>query len=358
MRPWRWLGRWLDVQLGFPAFFNPRWISHLHGVTNETRPVAIIVRDLPLCPTALWVGSRHRVPVVLDMAENYPAMMRRNIEAKRHGLIDFVVRNPAAVECVERYCLPRVSRVLVVVEESAARVARLGVPPQRIALVSNTPPIAHLELKAAPRVPTSAVLTIVYAGILEVPRGIDDMLEALVLLRGSTPPARAVIIGTGRDAPLFRAHASRLGLTESEVVFTGHIASHDEVRRLVAEADIGILPHRISEAWNTTIPNKLFDYMAAGLPVITSNAIPFARIVRETHSGLVFESHSPQSLAEAVRALSDPERRRACGVAGLTAVRQRYHWEYDARTLLATLREVQAPVTDGSPAIHLAGETV
>jgi glycosyltransferase involved in cell wall biosynthesis len=80
--------------------------------------------------------------------------------------------------------------------------------------------------------------------------------------------------------------------------------------------------------------------MAAGLPVITSDAVPFARIVRETGTGVVFQSGDPRSLAAAIRALADPALRRRYGSAGLGAVRTRYHWEYDAGVLVEAVGEV------------------
>jgi glycosyltransferase involved in cell wall biosynthesis len=346
MRPWRWAGRRADGLLSFPAFMSPRWLRHLSEVVRRVRPSVIVVRDLPLCPTAIWIGKRYGVPVVLDMAENYPAMMRKNFEAGRHRLIDYLVRNPAMVSAVERYCLPRLDRIIVVVEENAARLERLGVAPDRISLVSNTPPASLIEGRPARRGgDTGGPITLVYVGILEVPRGLSEVLQALRLLRGSSPPVRAVIIGQGRDASILESEAAVLGLTTGEVTFAGHLPSRDDVRAAVRDADIGLIPHRANEAWNTTIPNKLFDYMAAELPVITSDAIPFARIVQETGSGVVFKSRDPESLAAAIRTLFDGGLRRAYGAAGLSAVRSRYNWEYDSRALLEALRRaVRDPV--------------
>jgi hypothetical protein len=88
----------------------------------------IIVRDLPLAPTALWVGRGFGVPVVLDMAENYAAMIQDIWRTGRAGRWDFLVRNPKAIAAVERYVAPRVDHVITVVEESSTRVAALGVP--------------------------------------------------------------------------------------------------------------------------------------------------------------------------------------------------------------------------------------
>jgi len=121
------------------------------------------------------------------------------------------------------------------------------------------------------------------------------------------------------------------------VRFLGYVNRETALATAVREADIGVLPNHSNEAWNTTIPNKLFDYMAEALPVLSSSVAPFARIVRETHAGEVFEAGNARSLADAIRRLSDPDRRAACGAAGRRAVLERYHWERDTDVLLQGL---------------------
>jgi len=334
MPPWRALGRKVDGLLAFPAFFNPRWVALLAETIRKTQPEVLIVRDMPLCPTALHAGRRFGIPVLLDMAENYPALVRSNWEAKRHKLIDYAVRNPAAVAAVERYCVPRVDRVMVVIDESGDRLVReLGVSPDRIDVVSNTPPRCRAEHPPRPLRSADAPLEIAYLGIFEVPRGIGEMLEAAALLRDAGEIRfHMTLVGDGRDMPVFRAQAERLGLTDAQVEFTGFVA-HDEALSLVARADVGVVPHHAVEAWNTTIPNKLFDYMAAGLAVITSDAAPAARIVRSTGAGEVFRSGDAPDLARAITRLADPHRCAAAGDAGQRAILDRYHWEQDAATL-------------------------
>ena len=76
MRPWRWMGRRMDGILSFPAFFSPRWTGLLAAAVRESDAELVIVRDLPLCPAAIRVARRAGIPVVLDMAENYPAMIK------------------------------------------------------------------------------------------------------------------------------------------------------------------------------------------------------------------------------------------------------------------------------------------
>lgn len=337
MPSWRWIGRRADDLLGFPAFFSPRWLALLDRTVREVRPHVLIGRDLPLAPTAIWIGRRHGVPVILDIAENYPAMMRMIFDAERQRLVDYVVRNPAAVARVERYSLPRADRILVVIEEMADRLRAGGIAAERIDVVSNTPPRARAEAEPR-RAPKRAgdPLELVYLGLLEVPRGLKELVEAVAILRDEGFPVRLTLVGKGRDAALLEARARELRLSDAEVRFLGYV-DRETALNAVLDADIGVLPHHWNDAWNTTIPNKLFDYMAVELPVVSSHVTPFARIVRETGAGEVFHAGDPRSLADAIRRLSSDEARRTCGIAGRQAVLQRYHWEHDARVLLRAL---------------------
>jgi glycosyltransferase involved in cell wall biosynthesis len=355
---WPWLGRKLDAALSFPAFASPRWIAHLSRVVRRTRADVIIARDLPLCPTAIWVGRALGVPVVLDMAENYPAFWRQNWELGRKRPADYLLRNPKLIAAVERYCVPRVDRVMVVVDESAERLRRMGVPAERIALVSNTPPAA-VAAESRPRrgvrlrYEDDIPLVLSYLGVVEVSRGIDVAIEAVAVLRRLGRPARLDVVGGGKDLEFCRARVRELSLDDASVTFHGQVP-HPQAIELMSQADVGLLPHRTHEMWNTTIPNKLFDYMAAGMPVVTADAVPFARIVRETGAGEVFPSGDPEMLARAVERFYDPAERERCGQAGRRAVLAKYNWERDAARMLECLESLCAPGARHVPAPALA----
>lgn len=335
--PWRLVGRKLDAALSFPAFASPRWIAHLTRVVRRTRAEVIIARDLPLCPTALWVGRALGVPVVLDMAENYPAFWRQNWELGRKRPADHLLRNPKFIAAVERYCVPRVDRVMVVVDENGERLQRMGVPAERIALVSNTPPAAAATRQAPRRERAEgAPLALSYLGVVEVSRGIDVAIEGVRVLRDQGRAVRLDVVGGGKDLEFCRQRARELGLGEDAVRFYGFVP-HAQAIELTAQADVGLLPHRTHEMWNTTIPNKLFDYMAAGMPIVTADAVPFARIVRETGAGEVFPSGQPAELARAVGRFFDPAEREACGRAGRQAIVSKYNWERDAARMMECL---------------------
>jgi glycosyltransferase involved in cell wall biosynthesis len=339
IRPWRVLGRRADALLTFPAFFNPRWVQHIGAVVRRERPHVILVRDLPLCPTAILIGRLHGVPVVLDMAEDYPAMLADVWRAGRQRPADFLVRNPRLAKLVERLSVPAADRVLVVVEESGTRLEALGVPRDRISVVSNTPPLSRVGSARSGSARPGDTLQVVYLGLMEVPRGIADLIEAVSTLRRRGVPVRLRLIGDGRDLAIFRGLSARLGLTSADVEFTGRL-ENARALELLNEASVGVVPHHATPAWNTTIPNKLFDYMAAGMPVVTSDAAPAARIVRETGAGLVFRSEDAESLADTLARMLDPALRDRCGAAGRVAVERRYNWEADVNVLMGVLESL------------------
>jgi glycosyltransferase involved in cell wall biosynthesis len=319
--------------LSFPAFLNPVWLWHLDRMLRRHRIDLVVCRDLPLGQAALWV-ARRRCPVILDMAENYPAMLADIWKDGRARRTDVVVRNPRIAARLERWILPRFTHVLTVVEESRERVARLGVPVDRISVVSNTPPldrIAPLRDRQA-----TEPLRVVYLGLMERHRGVGDLLEAIASLVTSGVPLRCDLVGDGRDGDEFRRRAVALGLQEPQIRFHGRLP-HAEALEIMACAHVGVVPHHATESWNTTIANKLFDYMAAGLAVVTSDAIPSARITRETGAGLVFQSGDPATLLQCIRDLLDIPLWDRCRRRGQEAVRTIFNWENDASVLLGVV---------------------
>lgn len=318
----------------FPAFFNPRWIRRIQAVARETQAEVLFVRDLPLTPAAIWVGRRLGVPVVLDMAENYPAMIRSMWESGCYGIIDWFVRNPRAVTLVERWCLDRVDHVVVVVEESRDRLLRLGIPANRITIVSNTPALARLDRRGSPEPLTARrdVIEVAYLGLMEEPRGIATLIQAVAIARASSLPVVLSLYGDGRERARFEKLARDLGLDQETVRFHGYVP-YTQALCALEQADIGAIPHRADESWNTTIPNKLFDYMAAGVCVLASDSPPVARVLRDAACGEVFRSGDANDAARALLRLANSERRRQLALSGRAAIRERFNWERDAARL-------------------------
>ncbi len=352
LAPLKGVGERVSAASMFPAFFNPRWWGRIREVAARIRANLIMVRDLPLAPTAFGVARSLGLAVMLDMAENYPAMIAGIYENDRQRLIDYVVRNPRVVSAVERWTIRRVDHALVVVEESRDRLAGMGVPADRLTVVGNTPPLDRLQELAATkgqftgsRNPADP-LELTYLGLMEAPRGIETLLRACAMCTGQGVPLRLTLMGDGRDRADLERLAQTLGLDSARVRFLGRVPNRDALRMLLS-ADVGIIPHHADASWNSTIPNKLFDYMAAGLPVVASNAVPVDRVIHETRCGIVFKDRDPVDLAGALAQLRDPDARRRFGEAGRAAIATRYNWELDSARLLNAVDQTEAMARRG-----------
>ena len=338
-----WLPDRLNAAMNFPAFFNPLWIRAILQTVRRCEARVLLVRDLPLALTSLLVGRLCRIPVVLDLAENYPAMIQDVWDSGRALIGDRLVRNPRLVRLVERIAVRHADHILVVVEESRERLLELGVPSSKMTVVMNTPELDRREegvLEGGggfePR--RRDDLLLVYLGLLEVPRGLGTAILAMREVRRQLPRARLLVIGSGRDEGFFREQARAAGVAEC-VEFRGWVPYAEALAHL-SRCDVGLVPHHVTESWQTTIPNKLFDYMSLGKAVIVSNARPTERIVTQERCGLVFPDRDATALAEAIVALRDPSVREKCGRRGREAVHRRYNWEADEPRLLGAIRHV------------------
>jgi len=334
-----WLPRSLNEYLTFPAFFNPFWLRAIYQTASREKVDVIVVRDLPLAPAAIAVGRLLGIPVVLDMAENYGAMMQAVWDSGVQRHFDWLVRNPRIVRRTEKWVISRIDHTLVVVEESRERLEALGVQAESITVVSNTPEIERLQMPNREGSVNGAILTLVYLGLLEKPRGLDTVIKAIAKMRKAGSAVRLEVIGDGRERASFEALAISLGLTSEAIRFHGYV-ENSRALAIVRACDIGVVPHVSNESWNTTIPNKLFDYMAAGIPVLTSDAKPAARVVRDAGCGLVFKSGDADSFALEAAKFIDKETRFRFGLAGQEAVRSKYNWGADAGALVHAVTAV------------------
>lgn len=319
--------------LKFPVFFNPLWILQLLAVIRRFHIDALQVVDVPLSLAAVYVGHACGLPVVLDMWENYPEFLRGRAKADWKTL---VFRNYLVARAAEICAVRRVDHIITVVEEQRERLIADGVPEDRISVVTNafdeemflrTPVGDDTPLDAEP-----GCYKLLYVGGLGVERGLEDIIRAAPLVLADIPELRIYIAGRGTEEHRLRKLAAHLGVA-GHVHFLGWIPFAD-IHSYIAKSDLCLVPHVYNAFINTTIPNKLFQYMALGKPVLVSHAKPLARIVNESRCGFVFESGNPADAAAkillAYRSLPDA----TIGERGRHSVQQRYTWERAAAVLV------------------------
>ncbi|MBA2720600.1 MAG: glycosyltransferase [Chloroflexi bacterium] len=277
-------------------------------------------------PVALDLARRHRAAVTYDARDIY-------LEARNLARMSGPARRLLA--WIERRWAHAANRV-VTVNQAYAEVLRdrLRVPLPLIVMNCSErynppdPPVRrfHDQLGVAPDRPV-----ILYHGGLFPDRGIEQLITAI----GAVPDAELVLMGYGAlETELPRLIAA--GPAPDRVHVLAAVPP-DQLHDWVAAADVVAMPIQPSTLnHRLTTPNKLFEAMAAGVPVVASDLPGMATIVTGTGCGELCDPADPESIAAAIRSILDAslDGREAYGVRGRRAAAETYNWEAQAAVLL------------------------
>ncbi len=170
--------------------------------------------------------------------------------------------------------------------------------------------------------------SIVYVGLLSRPRGVVEMFEGYRL---AAEKVDIHFVAGGKFAP---ASLEKELLPKYKINYRSWLPYDDMINALYASKIGIIVPHPI-ERYKTNYPVKLFEYMAAGLPVIASREGESATFVREADTGILVDPLNPAAIADAiVMLLNDPAGASAMGGRGRQLILEKYSWEKESVKLL------------------------
>jgi glycosyltransferase involved in cell wall biosynthesis len=269
--------------------------------------------------------ARRGKRVVYDAHEDVPVQMRYKEWIPGPG-------RAGAARAFARLEAECVSRLDGLVTPSVVALERLRPRQPRAKLVANYPRLD--EIVPAARWSDRERAACYVGGITPV-RGARELVEAMA-------HADAELHLAGAFVPA----ALRLELERSagwaHVRYQGRLG-RDEVAALLARVKVGVIPLQPIANYVDAYPVKLFEYLAAGLPVIATD-VPRWRALLEAHDcGVCVPYGSPEILGAAItRMLDDDERARAMGERARRAAEECYSWETQAATLVALYDELLA----------------
>jgi glycosyltransferase involved in cell wall biosynthesis len=225
---------------------------------------------------------------------------------------------------------------IVVTEDSHTDRFRQGAKPVKV--LYNFPLLGQFDY-----VRCSDGQTILHVGVLAKGRGSITMIEAMDRVVRRVPGARLVLVGafdSASDEAKVRHLIADRGL-EQAVETVGWVPFCD-LPRWFAQADVGLVPwHKEKEFPPPIIPTKIFEYMAARLPVVASDRPTIRRFLEGRDCGLLVEPGDAQALAEAIECLlTHPARAQEMGQRGRQAVERDYRWETEDEKLVALYRQL------------------
>jgi glycosyltransferase involved in cell wall biosynthesis len=198
-------------------------------------------------------------------------------------------------------------------------IMKRGVQARRIALVPNGCDLTLFGQNAHPWRPQGVHpddLMAIFAGTHGLANGLDAVLDAAaVLKRRGRGDIKLVLIGSGKLKPALQARAEREGL--------GNVVFHDPVNKarlagLMASTDLGLqVLANVPAFYFGTSPNKFFDYIAAGLPVLNNYPGWLAEMIEANASGFAVPPENPSAFADALeQAANDRQALKAMGQRG------------------------------------------
>lgn len=309
--------------------------QRLVGALVRTRPDILHAHDSDTLEPVAAAARRLGVPFIYDAHELWLGQVRRG--RSRPYWWAFL----AYYWIIERWLMRRAAAVITVSPPIARHLERAYRLPC-VHLVPNYPeagvePVPR-DLRSLPggeAIPAEAPIVLYLGGIMPG-RGIEQLVTAM----GDVPGAHLVFLGYGAMIDQVMALAGRLGI-QDRVVRLGPVPA-DEVVEYSASANVGVsaaIPSCLS--YEYSLPNKLFQYMAAGLPVVASDFAHVRAVVTDTGAGLTVDMTQPSRIAAALRAvLGDPSEGSRMGRHARQAVVGQFNWSAAAHELLAVYATV------------------
>jgi len=117
--------------------------------------------------------------------------------------------------------------------------------------------------------------------------------------------------------------------------------SREEVFRLMLRSRVGLVILHPLKNYLNALPVKMFEHMAAGLPVIASAFPLWRQIIEKNHCGLCVDPFDSEQIAQAIQWIMEhPEEAKQMGGNGRKSVEERYNWEMEKQTLLTLYENI------------------
>ncbi len=325
------MGTWRRIASFLTFMFGATWLAATAGkhdvVFATSTPLTVGIPG--------WVAAAlRRTPFVFEVRDLWPEAAVQMGAIRRGGILEWLAKS------LERFLYRRSAFVVALSPGMAAGVTNEGIPEERVVMVPNS---SDLDLfSPGPRDPELVEryglgdrFVVGYAGAIGPSNAVEDNVPAAAgrLLREGRTDIVFLIAGDGKSVPELARRCDGL----PNVVLTGSMPKA-EVPRFTRTADVLLVLFADKPILATNSPNKFFDALATGRPVIVNSDGWTRQIVECDEAGLYFPAGDGAALADAVKRLADDEElRMRMGANARRLAETRFARDLLAAKVLATL---------------------
>jgi glycosyltransferase involved in cell wall biosynthesis len=236
---------------------------------------------------------------------------------------------------IEKQILPKIKDTFTVNDSIAGlyrkeygiemKVVR-NIPPAR----ATRPGLTRSELG----LPEDKHIIILQGAGINIQRGAEEAVEAMKYLSDTI----LLIVGGGDVIDILKDNVKKLNL-DDKVIFKPK-QPFDRLMHFTQCADIGLtLDKDTNINYRFSLPNKLFDYIHAGVPVLSSNLPEIRKIIEMYDIGMIINSHDPKHIASTARLMLNDKVRRAAWKRNLKKAAAELNWENEEKVLDAVYKK-------------------
>lgn len=306
--------RYRNRQMHDPLPFRQAFVSH----GEKYRADLVQVHDLPALQAGTELAQAWQVPLVYDAHELYPE--QRSFSRPQRSICS----------AAEQQYIKRAQLVFAVNESIAQEMAKRYGIVKPVVLTNAIDPPAHFDpearydlLREKLQLSHNRRILLLQGGFAPH-RNLNELVQAMAFVR--TPNVDLVMMGFGDYGQKLQQTARRMGLHGKRVYFLPAVPQ-SELLQHSASADIGIIPypHVDLNSYYCT-PNKLFEFIQAGLPILANDSPELRRFVLEQGFGFVHSMSSPRQIAKGID-LAFEELDQSDWVSNIHKRRNHFSWE-------------------------------
>lgn len=224
---------------------------------------------------------------------------------------------------IEKMIFPKLTHIITVNDSIAQTYGKLY--NQNLLVIRNIPnkfKVEQLQTKEQLGIPLNDFLVIIQGSGLNVERGIEEAVLAMKDLEGVT----LMLVGDGDVMPVVK-ELIKINRLDDKVKIYGR-RPYIDMMQFTTHADLGLtLDKPLSKNYEFSLPNKIFDYMHAGTPILASKLVEIERVITTHHIGNILTEVSPEAISSAIKEIKNNPENLANQKAACKAAAEIENWE-------------------------------